>query len=512
MHYVIVGGGSAGWMAAAGLAHALKGAQRVSLVESEEIGTVGVGEATIPPLQFFNKVLGIDEREFIRATRASFKLGIEFHNWGHAGHRYFHQFGEFGVNIEGISFHQFWLRLAAQGHRFPLSDYSPAAVAARQGRFLPPFSGMAKDVPQLAYAYHFDAGLYARFLRAYAEKRGVERIEGRITQVDRNGESGRLEALHLHDGRVVPGDFFLDCSGFQGLLIERTLQSGFEDWSHWLPCNRALAVPCERNAAGFFPFTRSTAHGAGWQWRIPLQHRTGNGHVYCSNYTSDDEAARVLLSHLDGTALAEPRLLRFTTGRRRKFWNGNCVALGLAGGFMEPLESTSLHLVQSALFRFLSLMPLSSVPDPSAEEEFNRLSIAEFEQIRDFIILHYVANTRDEAFWRDCRTMSIPDSLAHRLELFRARGKVARHDGQLFSDASWVAVMLGQGVQPQCWDPLADVIPLADLQKRADGLRVRMHQAIALMPTHSEFIDQNCAASDAAIAATSIHSARGSSV
>ena len=292
MHYVIVGGGSAGWMTAAALANALKGAHRVSLIESEEIGTVGVGEATIPPLQFFNKVLGINEREFVRATQASFKLGIEFHHWGHAGHRYFHQFGEFGANIEGISFHQFWLRLAAEGHPHPLSDYSPAAIAAAQSRFLPPFPSMPKYMPQLAYAYHFDAGLYARFLRDYAEQRGVVRHEGKIVQVNQNGASGSIESLRLHDDRVIDGDFFLDCSGFAGLLIERTLHTGYEDWTHWLPCDRALAVPCESNPADFAPHTRSTAHQAGWQWRIPLQHRTGNGHVYCSNYLSDDEAAR----------------------------------------------------------------------------------------------------------------------------------------------------------------------------------------------------------------------------
>ena len=494
MDYVIVGGGSAGWMAAAGLAQGLKGTQRVTLIESDEIGTVGVGEATIPPLQFFNKVLGINEREFVRATQASFKLGIEFHNWGHAGHRYFHQFGEFGVNIDGISFHQFWLRLADQGHPFPISDYSPAAIAAYQGRFLPPIPGMPKDIPQLAYAYHFDAGLYARFLRDYAEKRGVVRIEGRIVHVDRNGETGLIEALRLDDDRRIKGDFFLDCSGFQALLIERTLKTGYEDWSHWLPCNRALAVPCERNPAAFTPFTRSIAHRAGWQWRIPLQHRTGNGHVYCSDYMSDDEAARILLAHLDARPLADPRPLRFTTGRRRKFWNGNCVALGLAGGFMEPLESTSLHLVQSAVFRLLSLLPLAATGDAAAEEEFNRLSIAEFEQIRDFIILHYAANRRDEPFWRDCGTMSIPDSLAHRIELFRSRGKVARHDGQLFSEASWVAIMLGQGVRPERWDPLADVMPLTELQKQAEGLRGKLQQAIAKMPTHAAFIEQNCRA------------------
>jgi tryptophan halogenase len=494
MHYVIVGGGSAGWMTAAALAHNLKGTHGVSLVESEEIGTVGVGEATIPPLQFFNKVLGIDERAFIRATQASFKLGIEFRNWGHVGHRYFHQFGEIGANIDGISFHQFWLRLAAQGHRFPIGDYAPAAIAASQGRFLPPFPGMPQDMPQLAYAYHFDAGLYARFLRNYAEQRGVIRVEGRIAHVERNGESGRIEALRLADGRVIAGDFFLDCSGFAALLIERTLQTGYEDWSHWLPCNRALAIPCARNPEDFVPYTRSTAHQAGWQWRIPLQHRTGNGHVYCSEYSSDDEAARILLANLDGAPAADPRPLRFITGRRRKFWNGNCVALGLAAGFMEPLESTSLHLVQAAIFRFLALLPLSATPDPTAEEEFNRLSIVEFEQIRDFIILHYVANRRAEPFWQYCRTMPIPDSLAHRIELFRARGKVARHDGQLFSDSSWIAIMLGQGVQPRHWDPLADVMPLAQAQKQAEALRARLHQAIARMPSHAEFIEHNCKA------------------
>lgn len=494
MHFVIVGGGSAGWMAAAALAHTLKRTHPISLIESEEIGTVGVGEATIPPLQFFNKVLGINEREFVRATQASFKLGIQFRGWGEAGHRYFHQFGEFGANIDGISFHQFWLRLNAHGHPQPLSDYAPAAIAAAQGRFLPPFPTMPKDMPQLAYAYHFDAGLYARFLRSYAEQRGVVRHEGRIVEVDRDGERGGIKGLRLHDGRNVTGDFFLDCSGFQGLLIERTLGTGFEDWSHWLPCNRALAVPCERNDRDFAPYTRSTAHHAGWQWRIPLQHRTGNGHVYCSNYTSDDEAARILLEHLDAKPLAEPRLLRFATGRRKKFWNGNCVALGLAGGFLEPLESTSLHLVQAAVFRFLSLIPLSVSADPAAEEEFNRLSIAEYEQIRDFIILHYVANRRDESFWRDCRHMSIPDSLAHRLELFRSRGKVARYDGQLFADSSWVAVMLGQGIQPQRWDPLADIMPLAELQQKAEGLRSKLHAAVARMPGHQQFIESNCKA------------------
>lgn len=494
MHYVVVGGGSAGWMAAASIAHALQGSQKITLIESDEIGTVGVGEATIPPLQFYNKVLGINEKEFIQSTQATFKLGIDFVNWGAAGHRYFHQFGEFGVNIKGVAFHQLWLRLAANGHPYPLSDYSPAAVAAAQMRFVPPVSNLPPDMPQLAYAYHFDAGLYARFLRKYAEARGVVRVEGKIEDVQRNGESGLIESVKLDKGTTIAGDFWIDCSGFGGLLIERTLRTGYEDWSHWLPCDRAVAVPCERNAANFFPCTRSTAYESGWQWRIPLQHRTGNGHVYCSNYISDDEAAAKLMMNLDGKATAEPRLLRFKTGRRRKFWNGNVVALGLAGGFMEPLESTSLHLVQAAAFRFLSLMPTSPAYDPSAEAEFNRLSIAEYEQIRDFIILHYVVSDRPEPFWRDCRSVAMPDTLAHRIELFRARGKVARFDGQLFSEASWIAVMLGQKIAPRHWDPLADTLPIAELQSKAAELRETMHRAIARMPTHAEFIENSCKA------------------
>ncbi|HET9863821.1 MAG TPA: tryptophan halogenase family protein [Steroidobacteraceae bacterium] len=494
MHYVIVGGGSAGWMTAAALAHAVQNTQRITLIESEEIGTVGVGEATIPPLQFFNKVLGINEKEFVQATQATFKLGIEFLNWGRDGDRYFHQFGEFGVNYKGIAFHQLWLRLAASGHPHPLSDYAPAAIAAAQRRFLPPMPNLPPDTPQLAYAYHFDAGLYARFLRRYAEARGVQRVEGRIVDVQRRATDGFIESVRLEGGQLIAGDFWLDCSGFSGLLIEKTLATGFEDWSHWLPVDRALAVPSERTADNLVPYTRSIAHAAGWQWRIPLQHRVGNGHVYCSSFISDDAAAATLLQNLDSPALGEPRLLRFKTGRRRKFWNGNCVAIGLAGGFLEPLESTSLHLVQAAAFRFLSLLPTSPAPDPSAEAEFNRLSIAEYEQIRDFIILHYVANERPEEFWRHCTSAAMPESLAHRIELFRARGKIARYDGQLFSDSSWIAVMFGQKLVPQHWDPLAETLPLAELQARATTLRDSLHRAIARMPTHAEFIERSCKA------------------
>jgi tryptophan halogenase len=322
----------------------------------------------------------------------------------------------------------------------------------------------------------------------------VVRVEGRIVEVARHGESGFIEAVRLENGPAIAGDFFLDCSGFKGLLIEEALGTGYEDWSHWLPCDRALAVPSEKTPENFFPYTRSTAHEAGWQWRIPLQHRTGNGHVYCSSYTSDEEAAATLLRNLDGKPLADPRPLRFKTGRRRKFWNKNCVALGLAGGFLEPLESTSLHLIQSAVFRFLSLMPTSTGHDPAAEMEFNRLSVAEYEQCRDFIILHYVANERSEPFWRECRSVAMPEGLAHRIELFRTRGKVARQDGHLFSDSSWIAVMLGQGITPKQWDPLADTLPLAELQARATELRDSLHRAIARMPTHAQFIESNCKA------------------
>lgn len=495
MHYVIVGGGSSGWMAAAAMAQALKGSHSVTLIESDEIGTVGVGEATIPPLQFYNKILGINERDFVRATQASFKLGIEFHNWGSSGHRYFHQFGEFGSNIEGISFHQIWLRLAANGHPHPLSEYSPAALAAAQQRFLPPMPGMPQDMPQLAYAYHFDAGLYARFLRHYAEQRGIVRVEGRIVEVGRDSESGWIESLRLQDGREIRGDFYLDCSGFQALLIGKTLQTEFIDWSHWLPCDRALAVPCERNPDNFSPMTRSTAHSGGWQWRIPLQHRTGNGHVYCSQYTGDEEAARVLLGNLDGKPLAEPRLLRFTTGRRSKLWNGNVVAIGLAGGFLEPLESTSLHLVQSAVFRLLSLLPVSTQPDTAAEAEFNRLSIAEFEQIRDFIILHYCATERDDSeLWRYCANMALPDALSHKIQLFRERGKVARYDDQLFAEPSWIAVFLGQGVEPRDHDRLADVAPIADIERALFNIRDKMVHIADRLMTHDEFIARHCKA------------------
>jgi tryptophan 7-halogenase len=486
--FVVVGGGTAGWIAASILIQALKGRiAEVVLVESEEIGTVGVGEATIPPIQFMNSLLGLDEIDFIRKTQATFKLGIQFRNWGKVGREYFHPFGPYGQSIEGVSFHHYWMRLRENGEGGDLDSYALAAVAAKAGRFALPPRDLPPGAPGLGYAYHFDAGLYAKYLRGYAEQRGVTRVEGRIAQVEQRPEDGFVAALMLADGRRVEGDFFVDCSGFRGLLIEQALEAGFEDWSHWLPCDRALAVPCE-NAYPLTPYTRSTAHSAGWQWRIPLQHRTGNGYVYSSAHISDDEAADTLLKNLDGKALADPRPLRFTAGRRKKSWSKNVVALGLAGGFMEPLESTSIHLVQTGAMRLLSLLPIGGY-DPAAEYEYNRLTQIEYEQIRDFIILHYKATERDDApLWRDCRDMAIPDTLAHKIELFQSRAKIARYDEQLFAEPSWLAVFLGQGITPRDHDRLADVAPYADVVSLVRKVGQTNANIVARLPTHDAFI------------------------
>ena len=492
--FVVVGGGTAGWIAAATLIQATKGrVAEVVLVESEEIGTVGVGEATIPPIQFMNSLLGLDEIDFIKKTQATFKLGIQFRNWGKLGGEYFHPFGPYGQSIEGVSFHHYWMRLRENGEGGDLDSYALATVAAKAGKFALPPKDLPPGVPGLGYAYHFDAGLYAKYLRGYAETRGVTRIEGKIAQVEQRPEDGFVSALELADGRRVEGDFFIDCSGFRGLLIEQALGAGFEDWSHWLPCDRALAVPCE-NAYPLTPYTRSTAREAGWQWRIPLQHRTGNGYVYSSAHISDDEAADTLLKNLDGKALADPRPLRFKAGRRKKSWSKNVVALGLAGGFLEPLESTSIHLVQTGAMRLLSLLPLGGY-DPAAEQEYNRLTQIEYEQIRDFIILHYCATERTDApLWNDCRTMSIPDSLAHKIELFRGRAKIARYDEQLFAEPSWLAVFLGQGITPRDHDRLADVPPYDDVVGLVRRVGRTNASIVSRLPTHDAFIAAACKA------------------
>ena len=490
---VIVGGGTAGWMVAAALAKFLaNGESRIRLVESDEIGTVGVGEATIPTIATFNAMLGIDEDDFVRRTQGTFKLGIEFVDWRRIGERYFHPFGQFGQDIEGLSFHQFFLKLARAGKCADIWHYAPCAVAAAAGRFA---RAPANQRPLFAapYAFHFDAGLYARFLRDYAEARGVERVEGRIADVALNGKTGFVEAVALADGRRVEGELFIDCSGFRALLIGGALGVGYQDWRRWLPCDRAVAVPTA-NVGDPVPFTRATARPAGWQWRIPLQHRTGNGYVYSSAHLSDEAAAAALLAGVEGPPLAEPRRLSFVAGRRDRFWQGNVVALGLAGGFLEPLESTSIHLIQTGIAKLLSLFPDRRFL-PVEAEEYNRLMGAAYDGVRDFIILHYHATERtDSAFWDHVRTTEPPDSLRRKIELFRAKGRFFRYDDELFSLASWVAVLLGQGVTPDGYDPIVDALDEDRLAAAVEQMRQGVRGTVAQMPSHADFIRAHCAA------------------
>jgi tryptophan halogenase len=490
----IVGGGSAGWMAAAALANALQGNCRIELIESEEIGTIGVGEATLPPLKRFNQMLGVDEHAFIAATQGTFKLGIDFLNWSSLGHRYFHPFGQIGVPFDAVPFHQYWLREHANGNTTPLQDYAFAWVAARLGRFERPLADQRYVQSTFDYAYHFDATLYARYLRGYAEQRGVVRTEGKVVDVSLRTEDGFIQSLTLADGAVIEADLFIDCSGFRGVLIEGVLKTGYEDWRHWLPCDRAVAVPCA-HAGEPVPYTRAIAHPAGWQWRIPLQHRMGNGLVYCSRHIGDDEAAALLLANLEGEALAEPRLLRFTAGRRRQFWNRNCVALGLAAGFMEPIESTSIHLVQSSLARLLALFPDRDF-DPLAAREFNRITHTEYERIRDFLILHYHATQRDDApLWRETRAMAIPDTLQYKLDQFRSGGRTVAEPLELFQNSNWLAVLVGQEIRPRCHDPLVDLRTQVDAARFLSDLRRLMEEAAQAMPTHAQYIERHCPAS-----------------
>ena len=491
---VIVGGGSAGWMAAAGLVNATKGACEIILVESEDIPTVGVGEATIPHIKRFNASLGIDEASFVRETQGSFKLGIEFVNWTTDKHRYFHPFGHFGADFDTLPLYQYWFKAKGAGEVGELEDYSMCWGMAQRGKFAQPSQNPRQIQSTFDYAYHFDAGLYARFLRRYCEARGVKRIEGRVTDVGLRSGDGFIEAVTLEDGQVIGGDFFIDCTGFRGLLIEGALETGYEDWTHWLPCDRAVAVPCESiGEEGFTPYTRSTAQKAGWQWRIPLQHRTGNGYVHASAFTSEDEARETVLANLDGKPLADPRFLRFTTGRRKKFWNRNCVAIGLSAGFMEPLESTSLHLIQIGIMRLLALFP-SKDASPLSAEEYNRLTIEEYESIRDFLILHYHVNARETGeLWRYVREMSIPDTLAYKLEQFTRNGRVVARQIELFTNPSWLAVFLGQGLFPERYDPLVDMRGIEGPRYLA-GIKRAIDEASDAMPSHQAFIDRHCKA------------------
>ncbi|GEA09891.1 tryptophan halogenase family protein [Alteromonas sp. KUL49] len=488
--FVIVGGGTAGWMTAAALSRMLQPEHvSVTLVESDAIGTVGVGEATIPDIANFNKMLGIQEADFLKATSGTFKLGIEFSNWGKLGDKYFHPFGTHGVDMNGIDFHQYWLHSLSDSNHPPLESYSMCAVAAKQAKFSFPSSNPRAVTSSIRYAYHFDAIKYATFLREYAQQRGVNRVEGTIRQVSTNPKTGNIDALELESGQRITADFFFDCSGLRALLIDKTLGVQYKDWSHWLPCNSAQAIPTERTEP-LLPFTKAIAQKAGWQWRIPTQHRTGNGHIYSRDFLDDEEATQILLDNVDAKPIGEPRTIRFTTGCRDQFWYKNCVAIGLSGGFLEPLESTSIYLIQQGISRFMSLFPSLNASEVIIDE-YNRLMCREFEQVRDFIILHYKATERDDSeFWRYCSAMTIPDTLQHKIDLFKAGGRVFRDDNELFTRPSWIAVMLGQNIYPDNYDPMLANIPRSDIQRSLNSMSVSMTAAVEKMKTHAEFIKQ----------------------
>ncbi|MDR6113202.1 MULTISPECIES: tryptophan 7-halogenase [unclassified Sphingomonas] len=483
-HVVIVGGGTAGWMMAAAAGRYLdNGRRRITLVESDAIGTVGVGEATIPSILNFNALLGIDEAEFLRATQGSFKLGIAFTGWHRPDSHYIHPFGHHGRDIQGLNFHQLWLKMQGQPGVGPIGDYSASTVAMERAAFGKPLPDPRSPLSGLAYAYHFDAGLYAAFLRRRAEADGVARVEGRIVAVERH-ENGDVAGVRLEDGRRIAGDLFVDCSGFRSLLLGDTLGVPFEDWSHWLPCDRAIAVPTERTEP-LLPYTRATAHEAGWQWRIPLQHRTGNGVVYASRFMDDDAAERLLLSRLDAAPTATPRRLSFTAGCRQRLWERNVVALGLAGGFLEPLESTSIHLIQQGISKLFALFPDKRL-SPVERDEYNRQMGDNYRSIRDFIILHYHATARDDSpFWDHVRTMALPDTLPRKIALFREKGRIFRYEDELFATPSWVAVLLGQGVMPQGYDPVIDALDDDRVLAALRQMRQATATAVAGLPPHA---------------------------
>ncbi|QJE02094.1 tryptophan 7-halogenase [Massilia forsythiae] len=513
---VIVGGGTAGWMSAAPLAQRLGGPGHdggrceVVVVESPEIGTIGVGEATLPTIRFYNAALGLDEADFIARTRATYKLGIEFRDWGHLGNRFFHGFGDFGPTLGNSPVHMYWLRLAREFDRMPaLENWSMSSVMARENRFAAPGGQTPGISDAYSYGFHFDAGLYANYLRDYAMARGAQRIEGTITAVEQHPDSGFITAVKLRDGRRVEGDLFIDCSGFRGLLIEGALQAGYEDWSDRLPCNSALAVPCA-SVDKLTPYTRSSARAAGWTWRIPLQHRTGNGHVYSDAFTSDEEAARVLLDGLDGAALDQPRQLRFVTGRRRKSWVKNCIAIGLSAGFVEPLESTSIHLIETAVGKLVELFPQRDC-SPALADEFNRVMGGRYESVRDFIILHYKLTARDDSdFWRHCAAMPVPEPLRHQIELFRETGRVAVLDRDGFAEPSFVAMMMGLGITPRRYDPLADRVDIRQVHGHFAGVRDLVAQAAARMPEHRAYVEGTVAGKAAGASHLAAKAAAGS--
>lgn len=482
---VIAGGGTAGWLAAAALSKKLNGVVEVTLVESSLIDTVGVGEATIPPMRTFHKLIGINEQKFMRATHATFKLGIQFENWGQKGDKYIHAFGRTGVGSWLADFHQFWLKANKLGFGGDYGDYCLELKAAEASRF-----ALTKD-PEINYAYHLDAGLYGKFLRNFSENNGAKRVEGTITEVRKDPENGFISALVLDSGEVVEGDLFIDCTGFRGLLIEQALHTGYEEWGHWLPCDSAVAVQTE-SVEPAVPYTRSIAHEFGWQWRIPLQHRTGNGLVFCSRYVSDDDAKERLYSSIEGKVITEPRVIKYKTGRRRKGWNKNCIALGLSSGFLEPLESTSIHLFMTGITRLMQLFPHTGIQQKIVDEYNARLTL-EMEQIRDFIILHYHVTERDDSpFWRHCRTMEIPETLQHRLQLFADTGHSYQTENELFRLDSWLQVMLGQRLKPRQYHPIVDAMSEEELRQFLATIQQKVDSSVEMLPAHQAFVQQYC--------------------
>lgn len=489
---IIVGGGTAGWMTAAALGKFLDNKKyTITLIESEAIGTVGVGEATVPHIRFFNERLGINENEFMQKTNATYKLGIEFSNWAKRGDAYIHPFGVFGKSFNDVSFHHYWLRAKKLGNKFPIGDYSLGIMAGYAGKFDYPNSDVNSLSSKYSYAFHFDASLYATFLRNFSESHGVIRKEGKIIGVQQSTDTGFVQSLTLDSGEIVNGNLFIDCSGFRGLLIEQTLKTGYEDWSHWLPCDRAIAVPTERTSDPL-PYTKAIARDAGWQWRIPLQSRTGNGQVYSSRYISDEAVEKSLLENLDGKPLANLNHIRFQTGRRKKSWNKNCVAIGLSSGFLEPLESTSIYLIQIAIVKLIEYFPDADF-DSLLSDEFNREIAMEYERVRDFLILHYSATEREDTeFWRYVKNMAIPESLQYKIDLFRHQGYVEHYKRGMFLEPSWVAVYLGQNIIPENYHPSVNKLSDHELLQQLNAIHNQISVLTENMPTHMQSINKNC--------------------
>jgi len=484
---VIAGGGTAGWMAAAAFAKLIGKNLNITLVESDEIATVGVGEATIPPIKTFHRLLGINEQEIMRATNATFKLGIEFENWGQQSSKYIHSFGATGKECWAGEFHHFWLHGLRKGINTDFGDYCYELQAAKANKF-----ALSNNAP-INYAYHLDATLYAKYLRKFSEGMGVTRLEGKIQQVNKDNKTGNISSLILASGQRVEGDFFIDCTGFRGLLIEQALHTGFDDWSHWLPCDSAVAVQTKVTSQPI-PYTRAIAHKSGWQWQIPLQNRVGNGLVYCSKYCSDEEAISTIKANIEGEMITEPRVIKFNTGRRRKGWNKNCVALGLSSGFIEPLESTSIHLIMSGIIRLLRLFPFEGICQSTIDEYNNKLD-SELNAVRDFIVLHYKTTEREDTdFWLHCKTMEIPPSLHHKIKLFKETGRVFLDDGDIFRVDSWTQVLIGQGIIPEQYHTIAEIMSDKELGEFMNNMKKSIANAVDKLPSHVEFLEQYCKA------------------